>query len=214
MTPNRGAEHFAGDQISAAAAGKDLDDVAVASRDHPDGKHGGHSEKDGEEIMLLQVAECFRWAVARARKPVRAKPDPGQECDQRDVLKDSLIGQIEPLADEQRFDFFSHRRLIGRHFVVAKDRANRGKRQSHVRAGLRGPTVRVLKENRVGRCVHCKTIWGVGVMFASKSAGAMLRSLLAYARRQNDHRDTVPLQAPLQRVGGLIVQQGPVPCLR
>ena len=119
-------QHLAGHQVAAAAAGKRLDDVAVAGRDDEHREHRRQRQEDRQVRMLPQVLERLGRAVARAGQAVGPQAHPGQKRHQRNVLIDAVVGQVERLADQQRLDLLGDRRLLGRNFVLGIDLANGG----------------------------------------------------------------------------------------
>ena len=58
-------------------------------------------------------------------------------------------------------------------------------------------------------CVEQEQYPAAGIESSCSTSAATLR--FPHPRRQDDHRHAVPLQAPLQRIGGLVVQQRAVP---
>jgi hypothetical protein len=98
-------EDLAGDDVAAAARGELLDDPAVAVADDEDGERRRGGEEDGEPgvepaVVVDERAEGFVGAVRARREPVGAEADPGEERDERELVKGVRIFDVLRRADD------------------------------------------------------------------------------------------------------------------
>jgi len=105
------SEELGGHQVSAAAAGELLDDVAVAGRDDEHGGHDGRGQEHGQAAVGSEIGEGLGRAVAGRRQPVRPQTHPRQKGDQRHVLEDRLVGQVPRPADQDGLHLVGQRGL-------------------------------------------------------------------------------------------------------
>ena len=99
----RGRKQLARDEITAAAGGKQFDDLRIARADDDDGQHRGRRDEQAQKSVALQRQKRRLRAVARGGQSVRAQPDPRQQRDQRQVVKQIFIGKIAGAADDRIF---------------------------------------------------------------------------------------------------------------
>ncbi len=99
-----GAEQLGRDEVSATAAGKELDDLAVAGRDDDDGRGDHEGEEHREVGVRAQRLERLLGTVRGGRQPVGAQPDPRQKGRERDGVKHPRIHRIPGLSDEDVLD--------------------------------------------------------------------------------------------------------------
>ena len=85
--PRRRREQFARDEIAAPARGKELDDLRVAGGDDHDRDTGHDRDEDREIGMALECEKGLLRTIAGGRQTVGAKPDPGKERDERELVK-------------------------------------------------------------------------------------------------------------------------------
>ncbi len=88
------AEEVRGDEIAAAARGKELDDLRVARRDHENGHRGEDGQEQRKILMLPEREKRLLGPVAGGRETIGPETDPGEECDQRDVVEDAGIADV------------------------------------------------------------------------------------------------------------------------
>ena len=94
------AEKARGDEVAAAARREELDDLRVRRRDDDDRQRRGDREEDGEVPVRPEGDEELLRAVARGREAVRSEAHPGEEGDERELVKDVGIERVAALPEE------------------------------------------------------------------------------------------------------------------
>ena len=101
--PRRRRQQFAGDQVTAAAAGKGLDDLRITRADDDNRQDGGNGDEQAQKRVRFQRDKRRFRAVTGRRQPIRAQTDPGEQGDQRGLVEQAFVGKIPRPADQHFF---------------------------------------------------------------------------------------------------------------
>ena len=98
-------QHMGGDDITAAAMRKMLNDSGVRVRDDENRKRRRQTQQNGQIRMGSKRAICLLGAVGRRRKPVSAKSYPRQNRNQRHFVKNIGIFYLLGRPNDRMQDF-------------------------------------------------------------------------------------------------------------
>ena len=105
-------EHVGGHDVAAAPVREMLNDPRVGVGDDADREGRGQGEKQGQVRVAAQGPEGLFRTVRGGRKPIRAQPDPRQQWDERQLVKDVRIVKVSRGTEQPSGDPLPKRRFV------------------------------------------------------------------------------------------------------
>jgi hypothetical protein len=90
-----------GNNVAATPAGKVFDDAGIGIGDGENGNRRPNGKECGEVDVIPERPECLLGTVGRGGEPVGTQPDPREDRDQGNLVKDGGIFQASRSSDDE-----------------------------------------------------------------------------------------------------------------
>ena len=95
-----GRKQRAGHDVAAAPGGEQFDDLGIGGTDDENGQGRAQGHEHGQEGVLAQGQVGLGRTVAGRGQPVRAQAHPGEKGNERQFVKERLVGETDGITDD------------------------------------------------------------------------------------------------------------------